>query len=123
MDAELGIRGRSSKEAEMLNAAQWAVFPIERSQSPKLKLLEMRKTTHYVVYGPHRFSSHVVNNFRQKGKTYCSSQKEIDRCVWRRCVDVAPVPELVRFKFRSGNFDVEDAPRSGRPIEELIKTR
>ncbi|XP_046837279.1 histone-lysine N-methyltransferase SETMAR-like [Vespa crabro] len=27
-----------------------------------------------------------------------------------------PVPELV-CKFRSGNFDVEDAPRSGKPVE------
>ncbi|GFV27106.1 histone-lysine N-methyltransferase SETMAR [Trichonephila clavipes] len=43
-------------------------------------------------------------------------QKEIDRCVWRRCVDSTPVPELFA-KFRSGNFDVEDAPRLGRPVE------
>ncbi|GFX01726.1 histone-lysine N-methyltransferase SETMAR [Trichonephila clavipes] len=39
-------------------------------------------------------------------------QKEIDRCVWRRCVDSTPVPELVDV-----DFDVEDAPRSGRPVE------
>ncbi|GFT15774.1 histone-lysine N-methyltransferase SETMAR [Trichonephila clavipes] len=49
---------------------------------------------------------------QRKGK----DQKEIDRCVWKRCVDSTPGPELVR-KFRSGNFDVEDAPRSGRPVE------
>ncbi|GFS66531.1 histone-lysine N-methyltransferase SETMAR [Trichonephila clavipes] len=48
--------------------------------------------------------------------TASMTQKEIDRCVWRRCVDSTPVQNWFA-KFRSGNFNVEDAPRSGRPVE------
>ena len=43
-------------------------------------------------------------------------QKKIIRCVWRRCIDRTPVQNWFA-KFRSGNFDVEDASRSGRPVE------
>ncbi|XP_071036401.1 histone-lysine N-methyltransferase SETMAR-like [Parasteatoda tepidariorum] len=40
-------------------------------------------------------------------------KKEINRCVWRKCVDSTPVQNWFA-KFRSGNFD---APHSGRPGE------
>ena len=53
--------------------------------------------------------------YRNTVKKYCSNQKEIDRCVWGRCADSTPVTELARF--RSGNFNVENAPCSERPIE------
>ncbi|GIY76539.1 hypothetical protein CDAR_48301 [Caerostris darwini] len=42
------------------------------------------------------------------------SKKEIIRCVWIRCIDNAN-----KFaKFRSGNFNGEDAPLSGKPVED-----
>ncbi|GFS76060.1 uncharacterized protein TNCV_4666671 [Trichonephila clavipes] len=46
------------------HVAQWAVFPFWHSESPKMKLREIKKKQP-TIYGPHRFPSHVVNSFRQ----------------------------------------------------------
>ena len=59
---------------------------------------------------------HILLFYYRKGKNAASSKKKIIGCVWRRCIDRTPVPKLV-CKFRSGNFDVEGAPRSGKPVE------
>ncbi|GFV25469.1 hypothetical protein TNCV_1147391 [Trichonephila clavipes] len=42
--------------------AQWPVFPIERTESPKVKWREIKQPT---IYGPNRFPSHMVNSFCQ----------------------------------------------------------
>ena len=67
---------------------------------------------------------HIMLYYFKKGKSTTKMQKKDLHSVWRRCCDWWNVSKVV-CEFHAGNFLLDDAPWSGRPVEvdsDQIKT-
>ncbi|GFU75300.1 histone-lysine N-methyltransferase SETMAR [Trichonephila clavipes] len=63
---------------------------------------------------------HILLFYHRKGKNAVQARKKLTDVYGEGALIVRQCQNWFA-KFRSGNFDVEDAPRSGRPVEDAIK--
>ena len=58
---------------------------------------------------------HIILCYFKKGRNIAETQKDVCS-VWRRCCDGSKVSKWFA-KFRAGDFSLDNAPQSGRPVE------